>query len=83
MNNANPAIDFVSSFSLEYLDEWKDNKDLKEIIDHYFYDFKNFMKNGKTISTTVYYDETAPHIRIMCIPPIYSKDGKKEFFKTS
>jgi len=84
--NASRAIEFVFSFTHEYSEGWQNSKNLKEKIDHYFYDCINFIKKkyGKTIiSSTVHYDETTPHIHIMCIPLIYSKDGNEAKFSSS
>jgi hypothetical protein len=84
--NASRIIEFVFSFSHEYCTNWQKNNKQKENIDNYFKDCKKFIlkKYGNIIlSSTIHLDETTPHIHIMCIPLIYSKDGKEVKFSSS
>jgi len=84
--NASRIIEFCFSFSPKFSVGWKENKDLKEKIINYFNDCKNFIlqKYGKVIiSSAVHFYETTPHMHVMCIPLIYSKDGKECKFSSS
>jgi hypothetical protein len=84
--NASHIIEFVFSFSHEYSTGWQDNKGLKEKIDNYFADCKKFINNkygNVSVSAAIHFDETTPHLHIMCIPFIYSKDGKEVKFSSS
>jgi len=84
--NASRCIEFFFSFSPDFSSGWKEDKELKEKIINYFKDCKNFIfqKYGNVIiSTAIHFDETTPHIHILCIPLIYSKDDKECKFSSS
>jgi hypothetical protein len=84
--NASRIVEIFIGFSPDYCKNWKRNKKQKENIDRYFRDCKRFIiqKYGDVIiSSTVHYDETTPHIHIMCIPFIFSEDKKEVKFSSS
>jgi hypothetical protein len=84
--NASRIIEFFFSFSHKFSENWQNNKNLKEKIDNYFRDCKEFITkkyNKVIISSAIHFDETTPHIHFMCVPLIFSKDGKEAKFSSS
>jgi hypothetical protein len=84
--NASRILEFVFSFSHEYSNGWQTKPELKGKFDNYFRDCKGFItqKYGEVIiNSAIHYDETTPHIHVMCIPLLLSDDGKEAKYSSS
>lgn len=69
--NASRVVEFVVSTSHEYCSDWENNSASKEKLDYYFAAAEKFIteRYGHVIiSSAVHYDETTPHLHLLCIP---------------
>jgi hypothetical protein len=85
-SNASRILEFVFSFSASYAKGWQNNPALKKKMDRYLKDCQQFIhdKYGDIIiSTTIHFDETTPHIHILCIPLAWDTKGNGLKFSSS
>jgi hypothetical protein len=84
--NASRIIEFVMSSSHEYCKDWGENSESKKCLDRYFEDCRKFLK-GKygdvIISSAVHYDETTPHLHVMCVPLVKNTETGEVKFSSS
>ncbi len=84
--NASRIIEFVLSSSHEYCNDWAENPESKKKLDRYFQDSHEFLKakyGDVIISSVVHYDETTPHLHVMCVPLVKNPETEDIKFSSS
>jgi hypothetical protein len=80
--NASRAIEFVISASRDYKKDWAANPASKAAWDRYFSESKDFIRQkygNVIISSAVHFDETTPHMHILCVPLVKNNRGGLKF----
>jgi hypothetical protein len=84
--NASRIIEFVVSASHAYKNDWETNPQSKATLDAYFEEARNFFRwkyGDVAISSAVHFDETTPHMHLLCVPLVKAKDGQSLKFSSS
>lgn len=84
--NASRIIEFVVSASHNYCKNWCTNPEEKEKLDAYFAESRTFLRNkygDVIISTAIHFDETTPHMHVLCVPLVRNKTGEGMKFSSS
>jgi hypothetical protein len=80
--NASRTIEFVISASHDYKKDWFTNPASKAAWDRYFSESKDFIKTkygNVIINSAVHFDETTPHMHILCVPLVKNVRGGLKF----
>ena len=80
--NASRTIEFVVSTSHEYRKDWHTNPESKATLDSYFEKTKQFFKErygDVVISSAIHFDETTPHMHLICVPLVDDRKGGLKF----
>ena len=80
--NASRTIEFVVSTSHEYKKDWHTNSESKAALDSYFEETKQFFKKrygDVVISSAIHFDETTPHMHLLCVPLVDNGKGGLKF----
>ncbi|MDL2229534.1 plasmid recombination protein [Treponema sp. OttesenSCG-928-L16] len=78
--NASPIVEFIVSTSHDFSRDWEKNEEKKKLIDQYFSDAKIFIRKKYgdfIVSSAIHFDETTPHMHILCVPLVKKKGLKK------
>lgn len=84
--NASRVIEFVVTTSHEFCEDWKVNQKSKQELTDYFADASEFIRRkygDVVLSTAVHWDETTPHMHVMCIPLCRVPGTDKVLFSSS
>lgn len=84
--NASRYFEFVFTYGEGFCPNWQNDKKQKDTIDKYFKDCIDFMKQkyGDVILySSAHFDETTPHLHIMCVPLMFTNEGKDVKFSSS
>lgn len=84
--NASRVVEFVISTSHDYCSDWENNICSKQKLDSYFSEAANFIekKYGNVIiCSAIHFDETTPHMHLLCIPLCFDREKNTVTFSSS